>query len=143
MSIRTTESMTERENLVCRHIEKAFRTTIIRTGYLDDFDFYGVRDGRTVGVGEIKCRNNPHNEYPTVYLSVHKWSRLLEVSRALNVRGIFVANWTDQTRWIYVDQINASAHTIAGRYDRKDAPNDLEPMILVPTDEMKVLPDVD
>lgn len=134
---RTTERDTERENLVCQILEREWKCLITRTGYLDDFDIIAVRQGRTQAIGEIKNRNNPSDQYRTVFFAAHKWLRLLEASRGLGVPGLFIVNFTDQVRYIDAGKIDARDHEIAGRMDRPDAPNDQELIIHVPVGQMR------
>lgn len=129
----------QREAEVAGLMEDRWSCRVQRTGYLDGWDFVGVKDGRTVFIAELKSRNVPRSQYPTVFLSAHKWFRLAHASAALGVAGLFVVRFTDAVLWQSVREIDATRHRIAGRTDREGMPNDRELIIDVPVDGMKVL----
>lgn len=137
--IRATDEDRVREDDVCQRLEQAWRCVITRTGYLDAFDFFGQRDGRTVCIGEIKNRNVTVDTYPTLYLSAHKWLMLVTAAAGMNVKAMFVASFQDELRYVDLGQVDARNHTVAGRFDRPDAPNDKELMILVPIEQMRAI----
>jgi hypothetical protein len=137
--IRTRSQDTQRENLVFTHLQQAWDCNIVRTGYLDEWDGFAVKNGRSVAVLELKNRNVSRTAYPTLYVSAHKWWRLLNLGREMNVAPLFIANYTDALAYIDLRHVDARAHQILGRTDRKNAPSDLEPMILVPVEDLKVI----
>jgi hypothetical protein len=108
------------------------RPTPLRSYYDFEFD----RNGRTVGICEVKTRRFESFKYADTYLPLEKWYRLLDISRSLEVVGIFVANFTDEIRWIEVGQIDARRHEVCGRTDRPDMPHDWSTKILVPVADM-------
>lgn len=139
MITRTTLEDTAREDAACKVLERAWKCKTHRTAYLDGLDLCVLRDGRTVGIGEIKNRTNLSTQYPTIYVSFHKYHRLVFAAAALEVKGIFVVNYADKLCWIDVKDIDARRHGILGRTDREDAPNDTELIIEVPVDELLVV----
>jgi hypothetical protein len=84
----------------------------------------------------VKTRRFESSKYADTYLPLEKWYRLLDISRSLEVVGIFVANFTDEIRWIEVGQIDARRHEVCGRTDRPDMPHDWSTKILVPVADM-------
>ena len=141
MILRTTAPDTEREDRLCRLIEDAWGVRTVRTGYLDGFDLIGVREGKTVFVGEIKNRNVPHTAYPTIFLAAHKWLKLVWAAQGLDAKAIFFASFSDgRVLWADLAKVDARRNEIAGRTDRPDAPNDQELVIHVPTADMRPLP---
>lgn len=141
MITRTTPADTERENQVAETVARQYGWDFQRTGYYDNYDLMFMREGRLVGIGEIKNRNHEHNRYDSVFLSAHKWLTLVTASQGLGVPGLFIVSFTDQIRTKYVSDIDASAHQIAGRSDRPDAPNDQELIIHVPVGSMEYVYD--
>lgn len=132
------------EQEVCDRLAAAWDCQIIRTGTYDEADLLVVKDLRTIGVAEIKCRDMPSTRYETVYLSFHKWMRLTLASMALGVRGVFVVRFHDGIRHINTRQIDARRHEYRlGRDDRVGAPNDREAIILVPIADMTPLPEAE
>ena len=139
MPIRTRSEDTTSENQIASLMETRWDCAVHRTGYLDAWDYIGVKDGRTVFIAELKTRNNPSTQYPTVYLSAHKWITLLQGALGLGVTPLFIVRFTDVVMYKRITEIDARKSTMAGRFDRPDAPNDVELMILVPVSEMRVL----
>ena len=137
--IRTRPKDTASENEVAQLMETKWNCQVHRTGYLDAWDYTGTKDGRTVFIAELKTRNNPSTQYPTLYLSAHKWFRLLQASTGLDVPAIFIARFTDSILYQPINKIDARKSTMAGRTDRAGAANDLELMILVPISDMSCL----
>jgi hypothetical protein len=133
----TRPSDTKNENDVARTIEKAWGCSVDRSGYFDAWDFYGYKDRRLVFIAELKVRTNASSTYPTVFLSVHKWSRLVAAAAGLGVQGLFIVKFSDKLMYARVRDIDARNHTIAGRTDRPGVANDQEPIIEVPVNEMK------
>jgi len=90
------------------------------------------------GLCEVKCRPEyKHDEFDTIYVSFNKWYRLYLASVAFNVPG-WIVFWYGAD--LYVRSLNVERVftqpgcnlAIRGRTGRKNAANDLEPMILVP-----------
>lgn len=138
-TIRVTVRDRQGEDETKRLLEQRWGCAIHHTGYLDAWDFVGVKDGRTVFLAELKTRTTPMGTYPTVFLSAYKWLRLAHASAALGVTALFVVRFTDAVAWIALSDVDARAHRVAGRTDREGMPNDRELMIEVPIASMKVV----
>lgn len=141
MILRTTAPDTEREDALCRRIQEAWNVRTLRTGYLDGFDLIGIREGKTVFVGEIKNRNVASDAYPTIFLAAHKWLKLVTAAQALDAKALFFVSFNDgAVTWVDLATVDARNNEIAGRTDRPDAPNDQELVIHVPTSQLRRLP---
>lgn len=137
--IRTQEKDKDSEREVAALMRKRWDCEVQHTGYLDGWDFVGIKNGRTVFIAELKTRNNSSQKYGTVFLSAHKWLALSYASQALGITGLFVVRFKDAVLYQDIGTIDARHHTLAGRSDRPDAPNDQELIIEVPISGMKEL----
>ena len=137
--IRTSAQDTERENQVLARLQEAWNCNIVRTGYLDAWDGFAVRNGRSVAVLELKNRNISINDYPTILVSLHKWWRLVNLAREMHIAPLFVVNYKDALAWVDLREVDASRHEVRGRTDRTNAPSDIEPCLLVPVEDLKIV----
>lgn len=140
MIIRVEESDERNEQRVCEALEAAWGVEMRKYGRFDRIDRYGVQNGVTRFVAEIKVRHNESNRYPTVLASAAKWFYLLRLSEALNIPGLYVFAFTDGiVGFVKANEIDARKHRIAGRIDRVDAPNDQELIIDVPISQLEIV----
>ena len=127
------------ETEVARELEEHWRCTIRPFGMLSPVDWYAERDGRLVGILELKSRSHPHNKYDTVFLNVRKWLALRLASLGMGCPSLFVVRFTDSIRWIKVDEIDARNYRIGGCVKQVKSHSDIEPVIEVVVDMMKPL----
>ncbi len=134
------------ETDVAAMLERAWHCTIAPFGPLAPIDFYATRDGRLVGVLELKTRSQASDRFPTVFLSVRKWLALTLAETGLGCPAIFVVRFADAIRWVSVRTVDASAVELGGcalpRNRRRGAitgASDREPVILVPIATMRPL----
>lgn len=105
---------------------------------LNPIDWYAARFKRMTGLLELKVRHNPTTRYPTVFLSVAKWFALTHGAMGFNIPSAFVVQFTDDLRWIPIDEVDPTLHTIAGTAGlRADGRSDHEPVIEVPVKDMQ------
>ena len=120
-------------------INKQWRCDVRSLGKLAPIDWVFVRDGRLVGVGELKSRTHKRNKYPTVFLNLRKWLALSLATSGLGVPAVFVVKFTDQICWINIKYVDASKIKIGGCRSMVKSRNDVEPVIEVPCDTMMQL----
>jgi len=137
--IRTRPQDKESEQHVARLMEERWQCTVRPTGYLDAWDFVGIKEGRTVFIAELKTRDITSTTYDTVFLSAHKWLQLSHAAAAMHLTALFVVRFKDCVKYVNMKHIDASDHRMAGRDDRTGAPNDLELIIDVPVYLMHTL----
>lgn len=63
-------------------------------------DRWLYRNGRHVGIFEIKTRENTMGQYDPYKVDYLKWDTLIREGEAHNVVGFLVVAWTDVTAWI-------------------------------------------
>ncbi len=126
------------EQSVAEVLENAWRCKLVSFGQLAPLDWYAVRDGRMVGLIELKCRTHASGQYPTVYLNLRKWISLMLGSVGMGVPALFVVQFEDEIRHIAASVIDASEIRIGG-WASPQARADTEPVIEVPVAEMKLL----
>lgn len=125
------------EQSTARLIEDQFHCSLRPFGCLSPIDWFAERDGRLVGVLELKARTHASDKYPTVFLNVRKWLALLLAANGLSVPALFVVRFTDCVRYILVSDIDASKVRIGGTKCVVKSRSDIEPVIEVPVGDMR------
>lgn len=110
-------------------------------GQLAPIDWFAVRDGRVVGLIELKARSHASDRFPTVFLSVRKWLALIMAENGMGVPAVFVVQFTDGIRWIRVADVSAKQVRMGGVGFERDVKfhSAVEPMIDVPVSAMRCL----
>lgn len=134
-----TEEDERSEQEVAKIIEAAWSCECRSFGRVSTLDWFFVRNGDMVGVGELKTRSHSSDKYETVYLNVRKWLALELATTGLGVPAVFVVRWSDCVKWINVLQIDGRIHRIGGCKRIVKSRNDIEPVIEVPISAMKSL----
>jgi hypothetical protein len=134
-----TEADRAAERIVADSIEAAWRCRLSWFGCLAAIDWYAERDGRVVGVLELKSRSHESSQFPTVFLNVRKWLSLQLAAIGLCCPAIFVVKFTDGIRWIPVRDIEAGQARVMGCVRMVKSASDHEPVIDVPIAAMKRL----
>lgn len=101
-------------------------------------DFIAFRNKKAVAVVEVKKRNNNHDTYPTLILSLAKYNRGVEFFRVNGLKFIFAVQFNDGCFFYEYKDGDRFAIELGGRIDRKDA-EDIEPVIHIPINRMKKL----
>lgn len=134
-----TEEDSRNENQVARQLEEAWRCTLHPFGKLAPVDWFAQRDGRIVGLVELKSRSHPSSRFDSVFLNVRKWFALQLGALGLGTPAIFVVQFTDGLRWVPVGEIDATKQRIGGTTRIVKAVSDIEPVIDVPIALMRVI----
>ena len=83
------------ENDVASAVETLWKCSVRRFGALSPIDWFAERDGRVVGLLELKSRPHQRLKFPTVFLNVRKWLSLVVGSVGLCCPAIFVVKFND------------------------------------------------
>jgi hypothetical protein len=121
---------------LARMLEGKWNCEVRRFGRLCSLDFYILRDGRLVGVAELKSRTHATTTYPTVYLNLRKWLALSLAAMGLGCPALFVVRFTDGVRYINVNDIDARQVSFGGCRQVVKSHTDREPVIEVPVVSM-------
>ncbi len=98
-------------------------------------DWMVTRNGEAKAFAELKCRNNPRRQYPTLMLSLHKWMHGKDLAKEIGGKFIVIVKWTDGI--FFHEQGTCDVqYGIGGRKDRRDS-QDIEPVVYIPTDYFK------
>lgn len=124
------------ERIVSDILEKHWNVEMRSFGKLSIIDWYAVRQGRLVGLAELKTRSHESSRFSTVFLNVRKWLALVLGSVGLGVPAMFVVRWTDCVKYISTANVNASKVKIGGCKKIVKSRNDIEPVIEVPVVDM-------
>ena len=122
-------------------IEENTGTELISLGDLSPIDWVANKFGRVVGYIELKTRHHTSDKYPTVFLNVRKWLALMLTEIGTGTPSLFVVRFTDKLMKINVSDIDARNMRMGGCKKRVKSENDIEPVIEVPIEDMKVLKD--
>lgn len=123
------------ERAVAAELTKLTGHQITSFGPLCAVDFYSSQDGRLTGILELKCRDNPSTQYPTVFLAVRKWFALVHGAIGLQVPALYVVRFTDRLLVATIATVDGAKHTISG--GRRKAGSHIEPLIEVPIATMR------
>jgi hypothetical protein len=129
----------EAEAHVARLVEAAWGCRLNSYGLLAAIDWWAERDGRIVGVLELKARSHPSDRYPTVFLNHRKYTALRRSELDTGVPSIFVVRFTDRVLFAFVRDIDARNLRIGGTREQVKSRNDREPVIEVPVASMRAL----
>jgi hypothetical protein len=127
-----TEADREHERDTAARLEQAWRCRIRSFGALAPVDWYAERDGRLIGVVELKARPHASTRYPTVYLNVRKWLALGLAATGLGCPAILVVRLSDGLFWVSLSEIDAGCHRISGCMTIVKSTTDIEPIIEIP-----------
>ena len=134
-----TEQDERNERTTAQEIETAWQCSLHSFGQLAPIDWYAVRDGRLVGLLELKTRQHPRDKYRTVFLNIRKWLALTLTSIGVGVPSVYVVRFTDSLCWIRVSQVDPRNMRIGGCLGIVKSRNDVEPVIEVPVNTLHLL----
>jgi hypothetical protein len=122
--------------LFCRRFDLTYKKIRVLSDYTPDATFW--RDGRRVGVGEVKVRTNARGEYPTYLISKAKLDSIW--GRWHPTPFVLIVAWTDGTGWVTVDRNALDSWEVqrGGRTDRGDD-LDIEDCYLIPIEQFRAL----
>ena len=106
-----------------------------------DFGLFDKETGKLRRWAEIRCRNNPRDKYPTLFISLEK---MLYISQLVNITSkplSLLVEWTDVTGRFDIEKGDSLADfdiTWGGRGQLRDD-QDVEPVMHIPTDRFKSL----
>jgi len=116
------------ENLVATALkEKGMDLVKMPVSYR--LDFAMLRKGRVFGFAEVKTRNNRHDKYPTLMISLGKVMAARQLSEVTGTRSILLVKFLDGLYWC--DFASPFDLEIGGRTDRQDDA-DIEPVAHFP-----------
>jgi hypothetical protein len=128
------------ENDVAARLGVMWSCQMQRFAPLCPVDWYATRHGRMAALVELKSRSHERGRYPTVFLNARKWLALTMGSMGFGVPAVFVVRWTDALGFVLVGDIDASRPRIGGCSRIVKSRSDIEPVIEVPIDAMKLVP---
>lgn len=139
MVVRYNNLAARNEKLVSKLLTDKWGVRVEPTLPFSPVDFILYKDDLVVGYVETKARTHNYGTYPTIYLSLRKYEALHKLSMSEHVPTYFVVMFEDQFRYINIDDVDALSPFVAGRTDRRDAPNDMELMLNIPIEHLRLL----
>lgn len=106
-------------------------------GRLCPIDFYAIKDGRIVGLLELKTRHHQSGKYSTVFLNFRKWTALIMGKIGMGVPALFVVKFDDSVKYIEIGNVDATKIRMGGTNGIVKSHTDVEPVIEVDINLMK------
>jgi hypothetical protein len=130
----------ESEAFVAREISEAWKCELLSFGDLCPIDWYAVRDGRFVGVIELKTRSHARNRYPTTFLNMRKWLALTMAEQWTGAPAILAVRFTDGVYWAPISRLKAPLTVrVGGCTHIVKSRSDVEPQVEVPIEALRPL----
>jgi len=101
-------------------------------------DWIAFRDRKLMGFIELKTRTTKRLTYPTLILSLSKFSAGCSLSRLTGTDFWVAAKWTDSLGFCCCSDLGAEIE-MGGRHDRNDR-DDFEPVVHLPVELFKDKP---
>lgn len=124
---------------VAEILEVVWKCQVRPSPHFAHYDFELDRDNRMAAIAEVKTRRCRSDRYETTYITLEKWYRLFDISRALEIPAFYVVNFDNEIRYIEAVQIDPRNFETCGRTDRGYMRHDWSTKILVPVAEMGVI----
>jgi hypothetical protein len=116
---------------------EAFKCEAVPTPDLTGWDYEIHRDGKTVGLVEVKCRLCNHATYPTYMIGLRKMTDLRAEASRRAIPSILLVAWQDRIGFVHTDTaIDTGFVAHGGRNDRDD-PMDTEAVLHIPIDKFR------
>jgi len=106
--------------------------------YRIDWIVWKAGSNKLHGFIELKGRNNAHNTYPTLILSLAKYAAGCNLARITNTPFWVGVRWTDMLAFCRADDFVPEVQ-MGGRTDRGDSA-DIEPVVHLPAERFKDSP---
>lgn len=137
---RTTKRDTDAENAMACEIERLHpQVKMVRYSWGDGIDWYAHNGRFPLANIEMTRRYVDSTKYATVFLRMRKWLILMLAAQGLGRPSYHVVQWNDRIGFIDIYSVDGRRNKMGGRFDRPDAPNDLEPVIEIPVLDMRPL----
>ena len=125
------------EQSVAGLIEKRWNVKLQKLPISYKVDFCAVRGKEVVAWMEIKCRNHPAGQYPTLMLSVLKWQAGIQLHQSTSAPLFLVARFACGTI-LYAEAILTDVEVeYGGRTAQTRDSADVEPVVMIPVKAMK------
>jgi hypothetical protein len=131
-----TESNLEKERQVALFFEQTYQCTLRKLPIRYHLDFAIERDGQIVGFIEVKVRNHTFEQIKRMggyRISFGKWCAAEQMSRVSGLPFILLVGFTDQVRYVRIDDFKPDGLVWWGRQDRGDS-QDMEPAAVIHSD---------
>jgi len=126
--------LTNEQRVAARMKERGIELRKMPISYRLDFAMF--RDGKLRGFAEVKTRNNRHDTYPTLMISLGKVMAARQLAEVSETRSVLLVQYLDGIYWCNF----ASPFEVAmgGRWDRGDD-DDVEPVAHYPIEAFKMV----
>lgn len=124
-------------------IERNYSVKMVRQRKFSQFDYMACKGNRITAFVEMRCLNSHFDDHSTVMISA---SKLLAAKTMIDISGIrhlFAVKWIDDiialadiNRFL-VDRVELVRSPITE--NRRNAPDDLEPVAHIPIEAFKVI----
>lgn len=131
-----TASDLSRQDAVAQALRGALQCDLDVSAPLSPVDYVARREGRLVGLVEVKVRASPMRRYPTYVVSLAKLATMQALAAVAGVPAIIAVGWSDAVGWARPDDVTDV--TVGGRTDRSDR-RDVELVGHIPISKFRVV----
>ena len=125
-----------RQTAVAEKLAQAWNAEYGSFGQYAPIDVYFMRNKNIVSMAEIRTRRDREcNTFGTVLIDLDKWFHLMQAEIGLAMPAMYVVTFTDGIWYVRIGTLAVNNFKIKyrGRTDRPEAPNDMSPVIEVPS----------
>jgi len=100
-------------------------------------DFFVTKEGKGKAVVEVKSRNNTHDKYPTLMLSLSKWNHGIDFALCNKLAFVIAAKYTDGVFYYKYSDKDEFSIEWGGRTVHTRDSADIEPVVHIPINKLK------
>jgi len=137
-----TEADLARERAVIERVNKGmYEIRKLPIKLRADFGLFDKQTGNLMRWAEVRCRSNPRDKYPTLFMSLEKMLSIAELVNITSKPLSLLVEWTDVTgRFDFKkgDLLEEFDITWGGRGQLRDE-QDVEPVMHIPNNKFTIL----
>jgi len=137
------ESDASNERRLADFLERKYTVRLVRQKKFAQFDFMACKGDAIKAFVEMRCQSKPHDKYSTVMVTATKLIAAKHMIELINVPHYFCVEWSDgviaMTDLRGFLQNNADIRILPNCENRRNSPDDLEPVAYIPFSKFKVL----
>ena len=128
------------QDQVAEVMGRRWKCTFMKYAPLSPIDYWIERDGQIAGFAEVKARSHSAGKFADVYLNLRKWLNMTLTEVATGKPTFYIVKFEDSIRYIKTADIEVQGNlTVGGAKKIVKSVNDIEPVVKVPVESMKVV----
>lgn len=130
----------QKEGLFAQELSNTFKVALDKLPISYGLDFLVTKNNDAIGVMEVKHRNNNHDTYPTVMLSLLKWNKGIDFAIKNKLIFSFAVRFQDgDYRYVWSENDEFQIE-FGGRTKQTRDSADVEPVVLIPCAMFQKIP---